>query len=66
MSAIAMRFVSDVSRRRELLNRVAARRDAVVNLIQQEFKVDPEARVILFHESITEVMDCLPAYANWD
>jgi superfamily II DNA or RNA helicase len=57
VGAIAMRFISDVSRRRELLNRVAARRDAVINLIQQEFKVNPEARVILFHESITEVMD---------
>jgi superfamily II DNA or RNA helicase len=57
VGAIAMRFVSDVSKRRELLNRVAARREAVINLIQQEFKVNPEARVILFHESITEVMD---------
>jgi hypothetical protein len=29
----------------------------VVTLIQQEFKINPEARVILFHESIVEVMD---------
>ena len=58
VGAIAMRFVSDVSKRRELLNRAGGlRREAVINLIQQEFKVNPEARVILFHESITEVMD---------
>jgi superfamily II DNA or RNA helicase len=55
--AIAMRFVSDVSKRRELLNHLEARRDAVIQLIKQEFSINPDARVILFHESITDVMD---------
>jgi len=57
LGAIAMRFVSDVSKRRELLSHLEARRDAVIQLIEQEFTINPEARVILFHESITEVMD---------
>jgi superfamily II DNA or RNA helicase len=57
VGAIAARFVSDVSKRRELLNNLVARRDAVIQLIDREFRVNPAARVILFHESITDVMD---------
>ena len=57
VGAIAMRFVSDVSKRRELLCHLEARRDAVIQLIEREFRINPEARVILFHESIADVMD---------
>jgi len=57
MGAIAIRFVSDTSKRRELLNHMEARHDAVVQLIEREFTNNPEARVILFHESISEVED---------
>lgn len=56
IGAIAMRFVSDTSKRRELLNHMESRHDAVQKLIEQEFAVNPDARVILFHESINEVM----------
>ena len=55
MGAIAMRFISDASKRRELLSRMEARHDAVVVLLRQEFTNNPDARVILFHESIREV-----------
>ncbi len=55
MGAIATRFISDASRRRELLNRMKARHNAVVELLKQEFTNNPDARVILFHESIREV-----------
>lgn len=57
IGAIAMRFVSNVSKRRELLSHLEARRFAVVRLIEQEFRVNPDARVILFHESIADVME---------
>jgi superfamily II DNA or RNA helicase len=57
VGVIAMRFVSDISKRRELLSHLEARRDAVIQLIEQEFKINPDARVILFHESITDVME---------
>jgi len=57
VGAIAIRFVADVSKRRELLNHLEARRDAVTQLIAREFRINPDARVILFHESITDVMD---------
>jgi len=57
VGAIGMRFISDVSKRRELLSHLKARRDAVIQLIEQEFRINPDARVILFHESITDVMD---------
>jgi superfamily II DNA or RNA helicase len=57
LSASAMRFVSDTAKRRELLNHMDARHNAVVQLIQREFTVNPDARIILFHESISAVMD---------
>jgi superfamily II DNA or RNA helicase len=57
VGVIAMRFVSDISNRRELLSHLEARRDAVIQLIEQEFRINPDARVILFHESITDVME---------
>jgi superfamily II DNA or RNA helicase len=57
VGAIAMRFVSDTSKRRELLNHIESRHDAVQKLIEQEFAVNKDARVILFHESINEVMN---------
>lgn len=56
IGSIAMRFVSDTSKRRELLNHMEARHNAVQQLIEQEFAVNKDARVILFHESISEVM----------
>lgn len=56
IGAIAMRFISDTSKRRELLNHMDSRHDAVQKLIQQEFAVNKDARIILFHESINEVM----------
>lgn len=56
IGAIAMRFVSDTSKRRDLLNRLESRHDAVQELIEQEFAINKDARVILFHESINEVM----------
>ena len=57
LAGVAMRFISESSHRRELLNRMEARHLAVEKLLQQEFKLNPDARVILFHESIDEVMD---------
>lgn len=55
LGALAMRFVAETSRRRELLNRLASRHDAVIELIRREFAHNPGARIILFHESIEEV-----------
>ena len=57
MGVIAMRFVSDTSKRRELLNHMESRHDAVQKLIELEFAINKDARVILFHESINQVMD---------
>jgi hypothetical protein len=57
IGATALRFISDVSKRRELLNHLQARRSAVIQLIEQEFRINPQARVILFHESIADVME---------
>ncbi len=53
---IARRLVTDSTRRRELLNRLVSRHEAVQKLIEAEFEVNEDARVILFHENIEEVM----------
>ena len=52
----AARLIGDISRRKELLYRIEARAAAVEELIRKEFEFNPDARVILFHESIEEVM----------
>jgi len=57
LGAIARRFVAETSRRRDLLNRLHSRHRVVEALIQQEFAVNKDARVILFHASIDEVID---------
>lgn len=57
IGATAIRFISDVSKRRELLNHLQARQNAVIQLIDREFSINPQARVILFHESIEDVME---------
>src|SRR5207302_8434706 len=55
LGAVAIRFVAETSRRRELLNQLLSRHDAVIALIKPEFTHNPGARIILFHESIHEV-----------
>lgn len=52
----AIQFIGDTSRRKELVYGMASRITAVEELIRSEFLVNPDARVILFHESINEVM----------
>ena len=56
LATVARRFISDTSKRRDLLNHMKARHDAVIQLIDREFRFNAEARIILFHESIGEVM----------
>jgi superfamily II DNA or RNA helicase len=55
LGALAARFVAETTRRRELLNKLASRHDAVIALIEREFADNSGARIILFHESIQEV-----------
>src|SRR5262249_18608087 len=57
ISAVAMRVVADTSKRREVLKLLESRHQAVQRLIEVEFAVNKDSRVILFHESIDEVMD---------
>ncbi len=57
LGSTAMRFVSDTAKRRELLNHLQSRQEAVVQLIRQELVANKDARIILFHESIAEVMN---------
>lgn len=52
----AARLMSNISKRKALLHHAEARLDAVVALIRGELQTNPDARVILFHESIEEVM----------
>ena len=46
----------DISRRKELLQGMTLRAEAVDALLKKEFTTNPNTRAILFHESITEVM----------
>jgi superfamily II DNA or RNA helicase len=53
---LAARLLSQFSRRQALLHGAEARSEAVVDVLKQEFGQNPDARAILFHESIDEVM----------
>jgi superfamily II DNA or RNA helicase len=57
IGAVAIRFIGDTTKRKELLYRLKSRHRAVSRLIAGEFRLNPGARVILFHESIDQVMD---------
>lgn len=51
---LASRYVSDVNKRKELLFRAKSRTDVVVELIKNEISANADARVILFHERVSE------------
>ena len=55
-SRLAARFMMDTRQRKELLYRMKNRAEAVEALLRAEFDLQPNARAILFHESIAEVM----------
>jgi superfamily II DNA or RNA helicase len=57
LSAVASRFVNDTTRRKQLLYRAEARTEAASILIREELQEHAGARVIVFHESIAEVVE---------
>jgi superfamily II DNA or RNA helicase len=56
ISATAAEYVELTSRRKSIVYRAKAREAAVFELLRREFSQNENARVILFHESIAEVM----------
>lgn len=54
--AEAERYIQEVRRRKRLLYRAQSRIQAALELIRQTFETNPNAKVLLFHESISEVM----------
>ena len=54
---LARLFVRKTRERKYLLYNAKARSDAVVDILKDELKNNPNARAILFHESIEEVMN---------
>jgi len=52
----AMKYVQEVRRRKQLLYHAQQRANAVLELIRRTIEENPQARVLLFHESISEVM----------
>jgi superfamily II DNA or RNA helicase len=55
-SRLAARFMMDTRQRKDLVYRMKSRADAVEEILRAEFRLQPNARAILFHESIAEVM----------
>lgn len=45
-----------LSQRKDLLYRISSRTEAVINLVISELQENPDARIIIFHEKIDEVM----------
>lgn len=53
---LARRFLADASKRKSLLVGIEARSKAVVQLVENEFSINRDAQIIMFHESIDEAM----------
>lgn len=56
LAGVAARYVNDTTRRKQLLYRAKGRTDAALALVREAFAERSDARVILFHESINEVI----------
>ena len=56
--------MNDTTRRKQLLYRAESRAQAAVALVQEELVGRPDARVILFHESIDEVVGLFETMAQ--
>jgi superfamily II DNA or RNA helicase len=63
-SGVAARYVQDTTRRKQLLYRAKSRKTATVELIEDTLNRRPDARVILFHESIEEVTSLFEELAS--
>lgn len=55
-AGLAAKFINDTTRRKQLLYRAANRSAATLALVREAITTRPDARVILFHESIDEVV----------
>jgi superfamily II DNA or RNA helicase len=66
LAGVASRFVNDTSRRKALLYRAESRTLATRGLIDKALAARPDARVILFHESIDEVVSLFELLARAD
>ena len=54
--AEAVKYVHEVRRRKQLLYHAQQRANAVLELVRHTIEENPQARILLFHESISEVM----------
>jgi superfamily II DNA or RNA helicase len=64
LSGLAARYVNDVTRRKRLLYRAANRSAATRLLVREALAGRTDARVILFHESIDEVVSLFELLAR--
>jgi len=55
-SADAAEYLTNVRRRKRLLYRARARTNAVLDIVSQTLSRSPESKILVFHESINEVM----------
>ena len=55
LTIIANKFISETARRKALLYDMNSRKTAVEKLIDKELAVNPDARILLFHEKIDVV-----------
>lgn len=55
LGGVASSFLNETARRKKLLHGMDARKTAVEALIDKELAINPDARIVLFHEKIDEV-----------
>lgn len=56
LRGLCAQYVSKTAERKTLLYRAKSRKDAVIKIIQDKIKMNPNTQIILFHERINEIM----------
>ena len=57
LGRLAFSFIWKARERKSLLYQAKVRKEAVLSILKEEFQYNSDARAILFHEKINEVMD---------
>ena len=57
LGKLASSFIQKTRERKSILYKAKVRKEAVLNILKEEFQENNEAQAILFHEVIEEVMD---------
>ena len=64
INSAAKKLQSEIKRRKELIYGMETRKNAVIKLIERERQINPDSRILLFHETIKDATELYFNLAN--